>query len=192
MKRMMLRDWQFRRQLLGIMPMLFFMIVGVLCRKASPFWPLIHVFALCAARAGIHSLMVCVTLPYGTDYKGVWLFLLASDSALARFAQGIHASMWLAFIIIPNALLFALFMWRWGIADAATFALYTVAVSSVYLAFGLRMDRRCSVREAGRSEASSGQPGGCAHIVFIILSLSQSACNICSSGPFWPYGSGPW
>ncbi len=36
-KRMMLRDWQFRRQLLGIMPMIFFMARGRdLCRNGVP------------------------------------------------------------------------------------------------------------------------------------------------------------
>jgi len=115
--------------------------------------------------------MVCATLPYGTDYKGVWLFLLASNGALARFAQGIHASLWLAFTIIPNLLLFPLFVWRWGITDAVTFGMYSAAVSSVYLAVGVRWIDGIPFGKQLGPNPIKGNQGLARMIVFIIVSL---------------------
>ena len=171
-KRMMLRDWQFRRQLLGIMPMIFFMALGVISAgMASPFSAEFTSSHFVPHLLGFILSMVCATLPYGTDYKGVWLFLLASDGALARFAQGIHASLWLAFTIIPNLVLFPLFVWRWGIADAATFALYSAAVSSVYLAVGLSWIDGIPFGKQLGPKRTQGNEGFARMIVFIILSL---------------------
>jgi hypothetical protein len=77
-------------------------------------------------------------LPYGTDYKGIWLFLLVSNRGLAGFAQGIHAALWLMFIAVPHVALFPLFAWKWGVGQALIFNVFSVCVSSVYLALGIR------------------------------------------------------
>jgi hypothetical protein len=83
--------------------------------------------------------MLCLMLPYGTDFKGVWLFLLVSDRSLTRFAKGVHASLWLMIIVIPIAVLLPILAWKWGISDALLFSLFAIPVSSIYLACGLRM-----------------------------------------------------
>jgi hypothetical protein len=160
-KRMMLRDWQFRRQLLGIFPMMFFMVIGILgAGLESPFSSGFTSAHFVPHMLGFILYMVCLLLPYGADYKGVWLFLLASDWALARFARGVHASLWLVFIVVPNVLLLPIFVWKWGLADAATFTVYSVIASSVYLAFGLRsIDGVPFGRQTGPKQMQGSQAG---------------------------------
>jgi hypothetical protein len=168
-KKMMLRDWQFRRQLLSIAPMLFFMVVGVLSTGLpSPFGTGFSSAHFAPHVLGFFLFMVCMTLPYGTDYKGVWLFLLVSDSALDRFSRGIHASLWLAFIIVPNVLLLGLFIWRWGVTDAIAFTLFSVAVTSVYLACGLRSIEGVPFGRQISSKQIQGNQGGARLLFFMI------------------------
>src|SRR4030095_4909841 len=139
MKRMILRDWQFRRQLLESIPIVFFGTIGLVTAGfLSPFssgWSSTHFIP---HALGFILFMTCLMLPYGTDYKGIWLFLLVSNRGLARFAQGIHASLWLIYIAIPYAVLFPFFVWKWGVGQAAIFTVFGVCVSSVYLALGIR------------------------------------------------------
>ena len=139
MKRMILRDWQFRRQLLESVPIVFFGTIGlVTAGLLSPFssgWSSTHFIP---HALGFILFMTCLMLPYGTDYKGIWLFLLVSNRGLARFAQGVHASLWLIYIAVPYALLLPLFVWKWGVGQAAIFTVFGVCVSSVYLALGIR------------------------------------------------------
>jgi hypothetical protein len=87
---------------------------------------------------GVILLVMCRLLQYGTDYKGIWLFLIVPDRALSRFAQGIHASLWLTFVVIPHSIVLGIFAWRWGIVDALTFILYSAAATSIYLAVAIR------------------------------------------------------
>jgi len=77
--RMMLRDWQFRRQML---PLTMLPLLGLASMYASglridpfsgrftPVHVLPHIF-------GAVLFFVCIFLPYGSDYKGAWIFLLA-------------------------------------------------------------------------------------------------------------------
>jgi len=168
-KKMMLRDWQFRRQLLSIAPMLFFMVVGVLSTGLpSPFREGFSSAHFAPHVLGFFLFMVCMTLPYGTDYKGVWIFLLVSDSALDRFGRGIHAFLWLAFIVVPNVLLLGLFTWRWGVADAVAFTLFSVAVTSVYLAFGLRSIEGVPFGKQVGPKQVQGNQGGARLFLFFI------------------------
>jgi hypothetical protein len=87
---------------------------------------------------GFITYTVCMLLPYGTDYKGVWLFQLVSDKTYWRFARGVHAAIWLVFLAVPNVVLFPFLAWYWGLPAAAAFFAYGLASSSMYLAFGLR------------------------------------------------------
>ena len=143
MRRMMLRDWQFRRQLLTVFPLLFFAIIGLandlFSKNPSPFSAGFSSVHLLPHLFGIMLLSMCVFLQYGTDYKGVWLFLTIPDHMFRRVARGIHASLWLTVVLLPHALLWGPFMLRWGISEASLFMLYSVAAVSVYLAIGLRL-----------------------------------------------------
>jgi hypothetical protein len=139
--RMMLRDWQFRRQVLpALLPI--FISFGSAFKSGWPADPFSRSFApIHLLPHGIAFLLflVCATLPYGADYKGAWVFLLAPASATRGFASGVHALFWLEIIVIPHLLLLPMFVWRWGLGHAALFAVYSVAAGSIYLAMELRL-----------------------------------------------------
>ena len=139
--RMMLRDWQFRRQMI---PLLMFPLVSLgsafssgwpsdpLLRKFTPIHVMPHAL-------GFLLLFVCTLMRFGNDYKGVWVFVSIPSGALNGFARGIHALLWLDGILIPNLIALPLLAWRWGFGHAALFIAYSIAATSVYLALELRL-----------------------------------------------------
>jgi hypothetical protein len=140
MRRMMTRDWQLRRRLLGFLPLPLLLLLGLFGRTVeSPFSGEFSAVHLIPHALGYAIYMLCLMLPYGTDFKGIWLFLLVSDRSLARFARGVHASLWLLLIVVPLAALLPVLIWKWGAPDAILFILFAIAVTSIYLACGLRM-----------------------------------------------------
>lgn len=82
---------------------------------------------------------ICAFLPYGSDFKAAWAFLLAPAAAFLRFARGIHAALFIQMVVIPHAIMLLLFTWSWGLWRAALFIAYSVAISSLYLAVELRL-----------------------------------------------------
>jgi hypothetical protein len=138
--KMMLRDWTFRRQLLPIALLLILPLLfqgrGLLRSPfAQGFAPLHMLPHLC----GLALLLVCTFLPYSSDHKGAWLFLLAPAGALGGFARGVHALLWITILAVPHAVLLVVLAWLWGFAQAALFIAYSLAVASVYLALELRL-----------------------------------------------------
>jgi hypothetical protein len=87
---------------------------------------------------GIVLFFICNFLPYGSDYKGAWIFLLAPSRAFGPFARGVYALLWLG-IAVPHAILLPWLTWSWGIWHAGLFVAYSVAVCSVYIALELRL-----------------------------------------------------
>ncbi len=139
--RMMLRDWQFRRQMI---PLLIFPLVSLASAfssgwPADPFARQFSAIHLLPHALGLLLLFVCMVLRYGNDYKGVWIFLSVPSGALDGFAHGVHALLWLDGVLIPNLIALPLFAWRWGIAHAVFFIAYSIAAASVYLALELRL-----------------------------------------------------
>ncbi len=138
---MMRRDFQFRRQVLPIMVL---GVVGIVPSAASawridpfsgkftPVHILPHVIALVL-------FFVCNVLPYGSDHKGVWLFLAAPGSAFGGFARGVWGSLCLPFIVAPHAILLPLLAAAWGPWHAALFIAYSTAVAFLYLSLELRL-----------------------------------------------------
>jgi hypothetical protein len=134
------RDFQFRRQLAQVLPGL---LVGLLpaFRHAppDPFSGKFTFVHLVPHLCGIGFLVVCSILPYGNDHKGAWLFQLAPLGIFRPFARGVYAFLWYAGILIPNAILFLVLVWLWGIWHATLFALFSVAAASTYLSLTLRV-----------------------------------------------------
>jgi hypothetical protein len=139
--RMMLRDWQFRRQMipLALPAVLFSAPLVTNGWRMNPFaaefsWmhAVPHVF-------GVMLFFVCSLLHWGTDYKGAWMFHLAPSGAFLRFARGVHALLWIEVIMIPHLILFALLSWPWSVGQAGMFTAYSVAVASVYLGLEMRL-----------------------------------------------------
>jgi hypothetical protein len=112
---------------------------------------------------------VCMFLQYGADYKGVWLFLCISDSALPKIARGVHASVWLALVVVPHAALLILFTWRWTIPEGLLFTAYSLAVTTVYLACGFRYIDGVPFGKQLNPGRGAGLQGG--FIVFVIVAL---------------------
>jgi hypothetical protein len=138
--RMMLRDWQFRRQLV---PLAVCSLIGLvpLAARGYRIDPLSRRFTnihLLPHAFGALLFMVCNFLPYGADYKGAWIFLLAPVRSLGRFARGIHALLWLEMIVLPHLMLLGLSAWQWGLWHGFLFTTYSLAVTSFYLALDLR------------------------------------------------------
>jgi hypothetical protein len=173
MRRMMLRDWQFRRHLLGVLPISVMMIFGLFSGTLkSPFDTGFSVTHFVPHALGYAITIICGVAQYGNDYKGIWLFLLVSDRRLVRFAQGIHASLWLTFIVVPTLVLLPVFAWKWGITDALLFAFMMVPAASVYLAIALRgIDGIPFGKQAAPVKDAAGQ-GFVKLVVFLIASAA--------------------
>jgi hypothetical protein len=139
--RMMMRDWQFRRQLFPILIYPFFGLGSIFAsgwpkdpflRQFSPIHLLPHIL-------GLLLFFICSALRYGNDYKGVWIFLAVPSRAFDGFAGGIFAVLWIYFILIPSLIVLPLLAWPWGIWHAGLFIAYTIAAASIYLALELRL-----------------------------------------------------
>jgi hypothetical protein len=137
--RMMLRDFQFRRQLFGVIPgMLMGGMLVLQGARTDPFtgkFTALHVFP---HLLGGLLFMICSILAYGSDYKGAWIFLLAPTGIFRGFARGVYALLWIEAVIIPHLLLFLPLVWFWGILHAGLFTAYSMAAASTYLALELR------------------------------------------------------
>lgn len=137
--RMMLRDWQFRRQ----MSMLIFVpvlgIAGAAKRGLStdPFSSEFAVIHLLPHVLGALLFLICAAMPYGNDYKGSWALAIAPASSLYGFARGVHASLWLPLIAIPHLLLLPVLMFMWSPAHAVLFIAFSLAIVSLWLAADL-------------------------------------------------------
>jgi hypothetical protein len=173
MRRMMLRDWQFRRHLLGVLPfsvmIVFWLSSGTL---KSPFDSGFSVTHFLPHALGYALFMICGVTQYGTDYKGIWLFLTITDRGLGRFAQGIHASLWLTFIVAPTLVLLPIFAWKWGITDALLFALVVIPTASVYLAIAMRTIDGIPF---GKQTAPVKDAGGSGFVKFILFLIASAA-----------------
>ncbi len=139
-RRMMLRDWQFKRQLMGLLPMVVILASSIpKGLKISPFSGQFSPMHFTPHVFGFVLFSICPVLAYGRDHKSVWVFLLVPGRAFAPFARGAYSSLWLLIVILPHMILLVLLSWRWGWMDASLFAAYSAAVASLYLGLELRL-----------------------------------------------------
>ncbi|HUJ20697.1 MAG TPA: hypothetical protein VLX58_04205 [Bryobacteraceae bacterium] len=138
--RMMLRDWQFRRQLI---PLLIALVAPALLLapafRTSPFSGRFTPMHVLPHAFGIVLFLICMLLAYGSDYKGTWIFLLSPAGAFSRFVRGVYAALWLRIIVIPHLILLACLGWFWGMRSAGLFIAYSAAAASAYLGLELRL-----------------------------------------------------
>jgi hypothetical protein len=138
--RMIWRDWQFRRQLIPLAPMIL-SFLGIMVRglrhppfdmrfSAAHFLP--HLF-------GVLLFFVCSMLQYGSHPKAVWVFCLAPTRVFGRFARGIYVFLAIHVVLIPHVVLVGILSWQWGVRQALPFTLFSAAVSFFYLALELRL-----------------------------------------------------
>jgi len=138
--RMLRRDWQFRRQMIPMLPAVVWVsYMAASGWRTSPFSGTFTVMHVAPHLFGMLFFVICPLLVYGSDYKGSWLFLLAPGGAIEPFARGIYAWLWLRIVVTPHIVLLAAAVWVWGIRDAALFTAYSAAVASLYLGLELRL-----------------------------------------------------
>jgi hypothetical protein len=139
-RRMMVRDWQFRRQLIPMIPTA---VMGLLAIfggvRTSPFSGTFTPVHFLPHALGALLFVACTALAHGSDYKGAWIFLTVPGSTFRGFVHGVHALLWTAVILIPNLIVLVFLAWNWGPADALLFIAFSLAVASVYLALELRL-----------------------------------------------------
>src|SRR5262249_29288964 len=132
--RLMRRDFAFRRQLIAVFPSLLspliLIVQGVRTDPFSGSFSLIHATP---HAFGIGLFFIAVSIVYGGDFKGAWIFQLVPSGAFLPFARGVHALLWTSVIGLPHAILFIPVVWFWGIGHALLFLVYSLAVASFYL-----------------------------------------------------------
>ncbi|MBZ5583893.1 MAG: hypothetical protein LAQ30_17115 [Acidobacteriia bacterium] len=136
--RMMRRDYQFRRQVVPLLPAL--LIPIPLFAKglgADPFTGKFSSMHVMPHLFGFLLLSVCSALAYGNDYKAIWIFQLAPRGAFRGVARGTFALLWINVILLPNAVQFGILAWFWGVWHAGLFTAYSTAAVSVYLGLEL-------------------------------------------------------
>ena len=141
LRAMMVRDWQFRRtmaiQSAGVI--ILFVALLVVWREASPFDPGFAYMHALPHLIGATIFGVCGCLPYSDDYQGLWSFGVAPESSFRPFVRGIHASLGLMLVVLPNVFWLLVLAWSWGVGDAVFFIAFSTVVASLYLAVGLRL-----------------------------------------------------
>ena len=83
------------------------------------------------------TLAICQMLAYSDHYRGAWVFVITPKIGLRGFVRGVYWSLWLPFLALPFGVVMIVFSAYWGVADAALFAGYGLAVASVM--FGLQL-----------------------------------------------------
>jgi hypothetical protein len=139
--RMMLRDFQFRRQFLpNAVGILFGLIPPLaMARRTDPFsggFTAMH--GIPHAIAAV-LFFVCLFLPFGNDYKGAWVFLTAPGPAFGGFARGVYGALCVPMIVVPHAIMLPLLAVLWGPFHTALFVAYSAAVCFLYLSLEVRL-----------------------------------------------------
>jgi hypothetical protein len=137
---MMRRDWQFRRGLIPLAVPVLLMLPALLrtATGTSPFGAgRFSAIGLLPVLLSVVTLVMCQVLSYSDHYRGAWIFVITPASGLRGFVRGVYWSIWLPFLALPFAVVMTICSVYWGIADAALFAAYGLAFSS--LMFGLQL-----------------------------------------------------
>jgi hypothetical protein len=134
---MMRRDWQFRRAAVqaGLLLLLGGPAVILSGRSTPPFGadrlPLV---GLLPEFLPLFTLVVCSQLAFSDHYRAGWIFATAPGVGRQGYVRGTYWTIWLPFVALPFAAALCFFGYYWGPGDAALFAVYGVAVSSLLLA----------------------------------------------------------
>ena len=140
---MMLRDWQFKVNIAGIVPLLVMLVVLPTLEgqsvMSSPFGTGFALSHLLPHALGLVIVSIGLALSYGNDYKGTWWFLLVPATSVLPFARGVHARLVLLLVVAPSLVLFIACMWHWNAGEAVLFVAFSSVVASLYLAFSLHL-----------------------------------------------------
>jgi len=158
MSRMMRRDWQFRR---GIIPVaLPLLAIGPLMLRTgvevAPFGAgRFSVIGLLPVALSLVTLGLCQMLAYSDHYRGAWVFVITPKIGVRGFVRGVYWSLWLPFLALPFGVVMLVFSAYWGVADAALFAGYGLAVASLMFGLQLLIVETLPFTSAPRAERSA-------------------------------------
>lgn len=138
---MMMRDWQFRKNMaLNAAYVIVFLVALLFAgREVTPFSSEFAFTHFLPHLIGLIVFLSCLYLAYGNDYKAVWSFAIVPDTSFRPYVRGIHAGLWFMLVAAPNAFWLLVLAWSWGVSDALWFIAFSTAVTSLYLAVGLRL-----------------------------------------------------
>jgi len=129
-------DWQFRRTVYPMFIQLLLLPSLGLARTGlghSPFQAGPPTAAQIVPHiGGLMGFMICFALIYSNQHRAAWIFLTFPLDGIRSFVRGIYWALWIP-LSTPAVLLFPVFVWRWGLADAVLFFLYSLAITSFYL-----------------------------------------------------------
>lgn len=135
----MMRDWQFWRNLFAVS-------IGASCGlgyalvrgwDGTPFNSGFNTVHLFPHLLGLTTLLGCRFLAYGNDYKCAWLFTTMPRHFVDPFAQGVTIFL-LSFVVgLPHLASLLTFVWFWPFIDLALFVTFSALVTSIYLLIGL-------------------------------------------------------
>ena len=138
---MMVRDWQFRKNmgLNAAYVIVFLVVLLVAGREVTPFASEFAVTHFLPHLIGLIVFFSCLFLAYGNDYKAAWWFSIVPGSSFRPFVRGTHGGLWFLLVAGPNLVCFLVLAWSWGVRDALWVIAFSTAVTSLYLAVGLRL-----------------------------------------------------
>jgi hypothetical protein len=136
---MMRRDWQFRRAILPMTPLLLFIVVPIAIsgHTRSPFTGVPTGVSLLPEILPFLTFGACLALSYSDHYRGAWIFNTIPAASLRAFVRGMYLAVWLPLFALPVTLATLYFAAHWGVVDAMLFGGYGIAVAS--LLFGLQL-----------------------------------------------------
>ncbi|HBY59728.1 MAG TPA: hypothetical protein DEH78_07880 [Solibacterales bacterium] len=130
--RLMRRDYEFRRQALGVTVSLGVVLPAFSAIRTDPFTGAFTPIHFVPHAIGFVTLMLAFLLPGGSHFHGSWIFLLAPPGAFPFFARGVWASLWLSLVLPLNLMLSAALVWFWPAAHALLFASLSLAIGTAY------------------------------------------------------------
>ena len=138
---MMMRDCQFRKNMaLNAAYVIVFLVALLFAgREVTPFASEFAFTHLLPHLIGLIVFFSCLYLAYGNDYKAVWSFAIVPDTSFRSYVRGIHAGLWFLLVAVPHAFWLLVLTWSWGARDALWVIAFSTAVTSLYLAVGLRL-----------------------------------------------------
>ena len=191
---MMLRDWQFLRNVAMIIPMVIFPFIFLLVAgwKISPFDSGFALMHFLPHLLGLAIILTCQFLAYGNDFKAIAWFFTAPDSSFRPFAGGIHAALWFLMAAVPNLLSLPVLAWSWAVQEAVLFVAFSTAVASLYLGVGLRLiDGVPFGKQAPPTRSAVGL--GLILVFFMAAGISSGSSTFCSvHGRRLPGDAGGW
>lgn len=134
--KMAMRDWQFRREFLrsAVAPVILLAVFAAQRGARSPFGSAGFSTAHAIPHiVGIVLMATCQFLAFSDHYRARWIFLTVPASGMRGVVRGTVSALWIGGVATSTVAILAFGSIAWGVMDAAVFALYSLAVGSLYL-----------------------------------------------------------